>query len=124
MSLHRHIDWVIKRNLIGSTDLNDIEAQKINLLYHLIGEDGLYYSLRNENELERIVSIEEIEKALNVPPQDTRAAGRISLLEKLKRKGAILELVSWDKIVLRDGNKRKIISLDNPYRTYTDIVVE
>ncbi len=75
--LSKHLDWVIKKNLIDEyknkhPDRID-KCLLINLRYHEIGEGGLFHILESEGEVETILSSDEIEPYIETPPHDTRA---------------------------------------------------
>lgn len=52
----------------------------IDLMYHKTGNDGLYYKLKKASLVHRVVSDDDILRALSYPPRDTRAHIRGNLV--------------------------------------------
>ena len=80
LSLQRELDWVAKYRLLegyrerDGLAWSDPKLRLIDLQYHDIRIDkGLYYRLAASGKVERLVSDEEIERAVMEPPEDTRA---------------------------------------------------
>ncbi len=122
--LNRHIDWVIKKFLITEyikskrKKLNDEEVQKINLCYHLLSNETGFAAYDTLLDLEKIVTKDEIEKAIHSPPNNTRAYGRTKILEDLVKQKTKDIAFTWDSI--RHG--RNIIPLPEPDSVYSPIV--
>jgi hypothetical protein len=102
MELDRQIDWVMKKSLMEgfmerkSLGWDSPKVEMLDLQYHDIRpEKGLYYILERQGKAERIVTDEEINAAILVPPDDTRAYFRG---ECLRRYGAAVFGVNWDSI--------------------------
>ena len=102
MELNREIDWVIKKTLIEGfmdrkgLDWRDHQVQLLDLQFHDSRPDkGLYHMLERQEKVERIVTDEEIARAVYNPPADTRAYFRG---ECLKRYPAEVFGVNWDSI--------------------------
>jgi proteasome accessory factor PafA2 len=96
------IDWVIKKVMIENfmerkgVDWESPRVQMLDLQYHDLRPDkGLYYLLERQGKVERIVTDEEITKAITEPPEDTRAYFRGHCL---KRYGGEVFGVNWDSI--------------------------
>jgi proteasome accessory factor A len=66
---------------------------------------GLYSLLERRGEIERVVSDERIEQAMNEPPADTRAYFRG---ECIRRYGRTVFGVNWDSISFNLGDEQKI----------------
>lgn len=118
MTLTRELDWVIKRDLIEAymsrhdLDWRDSKVGLLDLQYHDVRPDrGLFYKLTASGALERIVTDEEIERAVNDPPTDTRAYFRGMCL---KNYGDNIISASWDSVIfdLKEGPLKKIFMLE------------
>jgi len=116
--LHRELDWVIKRKLIeaykGKHDLDwrDARVAMIDLQYHDIRPSkGLYYKLEESDSVERVVTDDEIAKAVFDPPKDTRAYFRGMCLQKY---GDEIVSASWDSVIFdfKEGPLKKIFMLE------------
>ena len=102
MELDTRIDWVIKKRLIESymsrkgLRWGDSQVQMLDLQYHDSRPDkGLYHLLERQGKVERIVTDEEIQRAIHLPPRDTRAYFRG---ECLRRYPSEVFGVNWDSI--------------------------
>ena len=109
MELATEIDWVIKKALIESfierkgLDWGAPQVQMLDLQYHdLRPEKGLYYVLERQGRVRRVVTDEEIERAVHYPPEDTRAYFRGGCL---RRYGAQVFGVNWDSISFGIGDE-------------------
>ncbi len=109
MELAREIDWVIKLALIErfmerkGLDWEAPQVQLLDLQYHDLRPDkGLYYLLEKQGKVERIVTDDEIKRAVHDPPVDTRAYFRGSCL---KRFGPEVFGVNWDSISFGIGDQ-------------------
>ncbi len=107
--LGREIDWVIKLQLIESfmerkgLDWESPQVQMLDLQYHdLRPSKGLYYLLERQGKVERIVTDEEITRAITHPPEDTRAYFRGQCLRKY---GSEVFGVNWDSISFGIGDE-------------------
>lgn len=127
MELSKEIDWVIKKNLIeeymskNNIDWKNPRVFMINLQYHDVSPyKGLYNRIENTSSVERIVSEEEINKAIFEPPKDTRAYFRGKCLQKYPSE---VVSASWDSIIfdIDEDPLKKIFMLD-PYRGSEDVV--
>jgi proteasome accessory factor A len=107
MLLDREVDWVIKRKLIQEymakrkQRWGDPQVQMLDLQYHDVRpERGLYYLLERRGDVDRIVSDEEIDRAVHHPPVDTRAYFRG---ECIRRYPDAVFGVNWDSISFNVG---------------------
>ena len=107
--LGRELDWVIKLQLIESfmdrkgLDWESPQAQLLDLQYNdLRPGNGLYYLLERQGKVERIVTDEEITRAMTNPPEDTRAYFRGQCL---RRYGGEVFGVNWDSISFGIGDE-------------------
>ena len=119
MSLARELDWVIKWQLLTSymdrygCQWDSAKITMLDLQYHDIRRDkGLYYVLERRGDVERIVTDAEIDRAVDEPPDDTRAYLRGMCLKKFRPQ--VLS-VNWDSLAfnLDEGEIRRI-ALDDP----------
>ena len=118
MSLDRELDWVIKRHLIESyrgkhgLPWSESRVAMIDLQYHDIRPGkGLYYKLEESDAVERLVTDDEISKAIYDPPKDTRAYFRGMCLQKYADE---VVSASWDSVIfdLKEGPLKKIFMLE------------
>jgi proteasome accessory factor A len=83
-------------------DFESPQVQMLDLQYHDLRPDkGLYYLLERQGKVERIVSDEEIQRAMHTPPEDTRAYFRG---ECLRRYSGEVFGVNWDSISFGIGD--------------------
>lgn len=109
MELSTKIDWVIKKAMIESfmdkkgLDWDSPQVSLLDLQYHDVRLDkGLYYLLERQGRVERIVTEEEILRAIHHAPEDTRAYFRG---ECLKRYAPNVFGVNWDSISFGIGDE-------------------
>ncbi len=107
MKLHRELDWVAKYRLIeGFRDRDGLEWDDpklalIDLQYHDVRQDkGLYYRLVKSGKMELLATEEEVRRAANEPPEDTRAYFRGSCI---RRYPDAITAASWDSIIFDVG---------------------
>jgi Pup amidohydrolase len=118
MSLDRELDWVIKRQLLenymSKHDLawSDSRVAMIDLQCHDIRPGkGLYYKLEESDAIDRLVTDDEVTKAVYDPPKDTRAYFRGMCLQKYSDE---VVSASWDSVIfdLKEGPLKKIFMLE------------
>jgi Pup amidohydrolase len=118
MELARELDWVVKRQLIENymekhrLDWTDSRVAMIDLQYHDIRPGkGLYYKLEESDAVERVVTDDEIAKAMYDPPKDTRAYFRGMCLQRYADE---IASASWDSVIfdLKEGPLKKIFMLE------------
>jgi proteasome accessory factor A len=118
MSLSRELDWVIKKDLIESymathdLDWTNAKIAMIDLQYHDIRPGkGLFYKLEESEAVERLVTDDEIAKAIHDPPKDTRAYFRGMCLQRYSED---IVSASWDSVIfdLKEGPLKKIFMLE------------
>jgi hypothetical protein len=86
-----------------SLDWESPQAQMLDLQFHDVRpEKGLAYLLERQGKLRRLVSDEEIVRAITEPPEDTRAYFRGQCL---KRYGDAVFGVNWDSISFGIGDE-------------------
>jgi proteasome accessory factor A len=118
MSLDRQLDWVVKRQLIETymdkhgLEWSDSRVAMIDLQYHDVRPGkGLYYKLEESDAVERLVTEDEVSKAIYDPPKDTRAYFRGMCLQKYSDE---VVSASWDSVIfdLKEGPLKKIFMLE------------
>jgi proteasome accessory factor A len=120
-SLARELDWVAKLELLEAYkerhDLSwdDPKLKLIDLQYHDVDpQRGLYRKLEQGGRVERLVSNEEVERAMFSPPRDTRAYFRGTCLA---RYATSLVAASWDALIFDlDGQTLKRVPMLDPVR--------
>jgi proteasome accessory factor PafA2 len=129
MTLHRELDWVIKRELINAytsrkgCSFDDQRVFMMDLQYHDLRRDkGLFFTLERQGYVERILTDEEILLAMKTPPADTRAYFRGMCLQKYPKE---VYGVSWSSIIFDTGDLAvKRIPMTDPYRGTQKLVAE
>ncbi|GIX46583.1 MAG: proteasome accessory factor PafA2 [Candidatus Tectimicrobiota bacterium] len=121
MQLHREIDWVMKLHLLlhymerRGSDWDDPRIAMMDLQYHDIRpEKGLYYVLERSGGARRLLTEADIQRAIDDPPEDTRAYFRGQCLKKFRQQ---VFGVNWDSISfnLGDGPIKRIM-MEDPTR--------
>ena len=107
MVADRQLDWVAKLRLIEAyrdrrgLSWDDSKLALVDLQYHDVRMDkSLYYKLLEQGQMERLVSEEDVLRAVSEPPADTRAWFRG---QALRRFSASIATASWDAIVFDVG---------------------
>ena len=115
MSLDRWLDWVIKKRLIDSymartgKNLSDTAVRNIDLQYHEVNrQTGLFYMLQSRGLVDRMLTDEQIEHAVEHPPEDTRAYLRGELIRRNRVSNS-----DWDRLSL-DGHMADVL-LPEPF---------
>jgi proteasome accessory factor A len=125
----RELDWVIKQALLEAyttrkgIGFDDQRVSMLDLQYHDLRLDkGLYYRLEREGMVERLLTDEEIRRAMRLPPTDTRAYFRGTCVRRFPAQvcGA-----SWTSILLDTGDAAvKRIPMTEPARGTRKLVGE
>ena len=122
MKLDRECDWVIKHKLIDSyqsrhgLSLGNPKIALIDLQYHDISRDrGLYYKLQDRGLVERTCTDEEIDIAIDEPPQTTRAKLRGEFIKRAKERRRDFT-VDWVHLKLNDQAQRTVLCKD-PFKS-------
>jgi proteasome accessory factor A len=109
MTLEREVDWVAKLKILTSyrekhgLDWNDPKLHMLDLQYHDIRRDkGLSYLLERQGRLERLTTDEEVDRAIDLPPRDTRAYFRGRCLAQFARQ---IAAASWDSVIFDVGGE-------------------
>jgi proteasome accessory factor A len=129
MSLHRELDWVIKRELITSyisrkgCSFDDQRVFMMDLQYHDIKRTrGLYYLMLRDGLIDRVITDQEIERAMTTPPQTTRAKVRSDFIKFANEKNKSYD-VGWSYLKLNDRYQRTILCKD-PFKPWDPRVDE
>ncbi|MGH7360684.1 MAG: proteasome accessory factor PafA2 family protein [Candidatus Methylomirabilales bacterium] len=117
-SLSRELDWVIKLDLIHNymqrkkVGFEDQRVSMLDLQYHDIKRSrGLYYILTREELVERMVTEEEIDRAVVEPPLSTRARIRSDFIKYAMERNKSYD-VGWSYLKLNDRYQRTILCKD------------
>ena len=116
--LHRHLDWVIKMELIRSymerrkVGFEDQRISMLDLQFHDIKRSrGLYYLMCREEMIERLCTDSQIEGAMVEPPQTTRAKIRSDFIRYATERNKSYD-VGWSYLKLNDRYQRTILCKD------------
>ena len=122
LKLTTEVDWVIKYNLIesyrtrGTLPLTHPRISLLDLAYHDVTRSrSLYYLLERRNQVERMVTDEEINEAINTPPQTTRARLRGAFIKRAKERKRDYT-VDWVHLKLNDQAQRTVLCKD-PFKS-------
>jgi proteasome accessory factor A len=128
MSCAAELDWVAKLRLLqGFRDREQLpwDAARLQLIdlqwADLRPEKGLYQRLLQRGQVERLLTDEQIDRAVHQPPEDTRAYFRGRCLDKY---GAHVAAASWDSVIFDipgRGALQRVPTLD-PWRGTRDHV--
>ena len=121
MILRGEIDWVMKLHLLRNyierrgSDWDDPRIAMMDLQYHDIRpEKGLYAILERNGVARRMLNEADIVRAVDEPPEDTRAYFRGQCLKKFKHQ---IFGVNWDSISFNVGDGPiKRIMMEEPLR--------
>ncbi|CAB4323221.1 MAG: Pup--protein ligase [Actinobacteria bacterium] len=123
----READWVIKHNLVESyrqrhdLALTDPRVALLDLQYHDIRRDrGIFYKLQQRGMVERICDDQEIDEAMEIPPQTTRARLRGEFIRVAKERKRDYT-VDWVHLKLNDQTQRTVLCKD-PFRSHDERV--
>lgn len=99
------LDWVAKYQLLNgmrkrhALDWSNAKLAMLDLQWaDLREEKGLYYTLVSRGAMRTIVTVEQIQQAISMPPTTTRAWTRGRLIDRF---GAHLAGVSWESVLVR-----------------------
>jgi proteasome accessory factor A len=109
MTLDRQLDWVAKYKLLDQyrekhgLEWTDPKLHMIDLQYHDVRPGkGLAGVLERNGKLERLTSDAEVERAVDVPPRDTRAYFRGRCLAQFAKE---IAAASWDSVIFDVGGE-------------------
>jgi proteasome accessory factor A len=121
-SLDRECDWVIKHSLIErfrereGVPLTHPKVALMDLQYHDVSRSrGLFYRMQDRGLVERTCTDEEIERAVDEPPQTTRARLRGEFIRKAKERRRDFT-VDWVHLKLNDQAQRTVLCKD-PFKS-------
>jgi proteasome accessory factor A len=116
------IDWVIKRKLFQryqdrySMELSHPKISQLDLAYHDIKRGrGVFDLLQRKGLAARVTTDEEIEAAVDTPPQTTRAKLRGEFIAAAQEAGRDFT-VDWVHLKLNDQAQRTVLCKD-PFRS-------
>ena len=120
LSLRRECDWVMKQHLIDEY-ASSRRLAMVDLAYHDVSKErGLYYLIERRGLMDRVVTDEDIERALVLPPQTTRARLRGEFIKAAKEHNRDFT-VDWVHLKLNDQAQRTVLCKD-PFRAVDDRV--
>src|SRR4051794_39044492 len=127
LGLDRECDWVIKYKLLEAyrekhdLPLSHPRVSLIDLQYHDVNRDrGLFYKLQARGMVERICDDADIDTAVDVPPQTTRARLRGEFIRRAKERKRDYT-VDWVHLKLNDQAQRTVLCKD-PFKSHDDRV--
>ena len=118
LGLKHQLDWVAKLSLLEAyrardgLDWDHPKLKMIDLQYHDVRRPkSLYWKLVSSGKMERLVTDDSVEHAVNHPPEDTRAYFRG---ECLRRFSPRIVAASWDALIFDVGDEplRKVPTLE------------
>jgi proteasome accessory factor A len=122
LKLDREVDWVIKYRLIEAfrarhdLALGHPRVQLLDLQYHDISrERSPFYKLQDHGLVERMCTDSDIDTAVDVPPQTTRARLRGEFIRVAKEKKRDFT-VDWVHLKLNDQAERTVLCKD-PFKS-------
>ena len=118
LSLDRECDWVIKYKMIEAyrerhgLTLTSPKVALLDLQYHDVNrERGLFYKMQNRGLVERMCDDADIDEAVDVPPQTTRARLRGEFIRRAKERKRDYT-VDWVHLKLNDQAQRTVLCKD------------
>jgi proteasome accessory factor A len=128
LKLDREVDWVIKYKLIEQyrekhqIPLSHPKVSLVDLQYHDVNRQrGIFYKLQERGLVERICTDDDINTAVETPPQTTRAKLRGEFIRRAKERKRDYT-VDWVHLKLNDQAQRTVLCKD-PFKS-TDERVE
>jgi proteasome accessory factor A len=122
LSLSRECDWITKFHLIEryrekhDLPLTHPKISLIDLQYHDVNrERGLFYKLQRGGMVERICTDDQIDVAVEQPPQTTRAKLRGEFIRRAKERRRDFT-VDWVHLKLNDQAQRTVLCKD-PFKS-------
>ena len=122
LKLDREVDWVIKYRLIEAfrarhdLPLGHARVQLLDLQYHDISRDrSPFYKLQDRGMIDRMCLDTDIEAAIEIPPQTTRARLRGEFIKRAKERKRDYT-VDWVHLKLNDQAQRTVLCKD-PFRS-------
>jgi proteasome accessory factor A len=126
-SLDQECDWVMKHRLVEgfrarhNLPLGSPKVALLDLQYHAVSRDrGIFYRLQNRGAAARIVTDAAIARAVEHPPDTTRARLRGEFIRRAKERRRDFT-VDWVHLKLNDQTQRTVL-LKDPFRSSDDRV--
>jgi proteasome accessory factor A len=126
------IDWAIKHRLVTryrdrlDCDLDDARLARLEMAFHDVSpQRGLFYALQTQGLAKRLVSGAQIEHAMTVAPQSTRARLRGEFVTAALDAGRDFT-VDWVHLKIT-GHDSRVVLLKDPFRNVderVDVLVE
>jgi proteasome accessory factor A len=127
LSLERECDWVIKHRLVEgyrarhSLPLGHPRVSLLDLQYHDVSQTrGVFYRMQARGAVERAVTDEAINRAVEEPPATTRARLRGEFVRRAKERRRDFT-VDWVHLKLNDQTQRTVL-LKDPFRAHDERV--
>jgi proteasome accessory factor A len=122
LKLDREIDWVIKYKLLDTyRTRHDLgfghpRVALVDLQYHDVSRDrGLFYKLQDRELVDRMCTDADINSAVELPPQTTRARLRGEFIRRAKERKRDYT-VDWVHLKLNDQAQRTVLCKD-PFKS-------
>src|SRR6056297_23531 len=122
LKLDREVDWVIKYKLLEAfRERHDLpfghaRVQLLDLQYHDVSrERSPFYKLQDRGLIERLCTDADIEQAIDLPPQSTRARLRGEFVKRAKERKRDYT-VDWVHLKLNDQAQRTVLCKD-PFKS-------
>jgi proteasome accessory factor A len=122
LSTADRLDWSAKRVLYqqyidqNGVDWHDDVMQSLDLEYHNVNPAaGLFYGLEEAGAMRRLVTDEEVNAAITMPPSNTRALGRGHIVSQLIHRPGLRYVIDWDAVYIE---RNRQLDLKNPFSTY------
>jgi proteasome accessory factor A len=127
LSLRRECDWVAKYHVLEGyrarhrLELGDPKLALVDLAYHDVSRHrSLYYAMERRGLVERVVTDQDVSRALVMPPQTTRARLRGEFIKQAKARNRDFT-VDWVHLKLNDQAQRTVLCKD-PFRAVDERV--
>ena len=118
MSLNREVDWVIKHQLVEAyrarhgVDLADARVQLLDLQYHDVTRSrSPFYRMQERGLVARMCTDEEIDRAVDEPPQTTRARLRGAFIRRANERRRDYT-ADWVHLKVNDQAQRTVLCKD------------
>jgi proteasome accessory factor A len=126
-SLDRECDWVIKHHLVEGyrerhkLPLGHPRVSLLDLQYHDVSQKrGIFNLLQARGAVDRVINDQAIAKAMENPPETTRARLRGEFIRKAKERRRDFT-VDWVHLKLNDQTQRTVL-LKDPFRAHDERV--
>ena len=127
LKLSREVDWVIKYHLIEAyrerhdLPLTSPRVALLDLSYHDVTRSrSLYYLMEKRGQVDRMTDDATIQRAIDEPPQTTRARLRGAFITRAKERKRDYT-VDWVHLKVNDQAQRTVLCKD-PFKSHDDRV--